>query len=352
MSQSALVPSQIDERLTHPYWHGLSSTVDLWTNSSTNTNTPRRADLIRDKTAALLSDGKNGVAGFFYFVDKHPADVSEGDVTAWNTFLEAQKLSAATIYAKVSRVSAFYSWLLDPYSPAYGLVARNPVVMSRPKAPKAYQNESTQALSREAVQALMSIVKADASEQGNIAAKRDYVMLRFFFATGKRRAEIVQLTWGDLKVNGAILMRAAEKGSKYRSTEIRDPGVKAALFHYLKASGRWNDETDQPQLDNNEPLWLRHDRAANGKQAVTSHGFVKAFKAYAVRAGLGDVHLHQTRHTVADVVGNELGDVAAAQTILGHENQQTTREYLKTVAVKKDRFSGVIADYYGFDEPL
>lgn len=326
----------------------LAQIVTLWCKASSDADTPRHADLVRDKEAALLADGERGTMGFYPFTGKHPSDVTELDVKAWQAYLEAADLSPATVYAKVSRVSAFYEWLLNPANGAQIPVYRNPVTMSRPKAPKAYQNDSTQALSDAQVKALMSVVKADASAPENLAAKRDYAMLRFYFATGKRREEIARLTWGDLKIDGGIILRAREKGGKYRSTEISDPGVKAALYDYLRATGRMVG--DAPALNASAPLWLRHDRAAKGVQAVTSHGFVHALKRYAQRAGIGDIHLHQTRHTVADVIGNELGDVAAAQTVLGHENQQTTREYLKTVAVKKDKYSGVIAARFGFDE--
>ena len=51
---------------------------------------------------------------------------------------------------------------------------------------------------------------------------------------------------------------------------------------------------------------------------------------------------------VADVIGNAYGSVSA-QAMLGNENQHTTRDYLNTVAVKKERFSSVIADWYEFN---
>ena len=114
---------------------------------------------MRDKTAALLADGERGALGFFVFTGKHPADVTEIDVKTWQQYLEAQDLSAATVYAKVSRLSAFYAWLLNPANGAQIPVYRNPVTRSRPKAPKAYQNASSQALSDAQVKALMGVVK-------------------------------------------------------------------------------------------------------------------------------------------------------------------------------------------------
>lgn len=185
---------------------------------------------------------------------------------------------------------------------------------------------------------------------GDLAAKRDYAMLRLYFATGKRREEIVRLTWGDLRMNGKLILTTKHKGGLYGATEIEDEGVRTALLDYLKASGRWNGETNTPALDSAARLWLRHDRAAQPGQAVTSHGFVKAFKRYAQRAGLGDIHLHQIRHTVARMVGEQSGNLSEVQTVLGHSNITTTRVYLERVAVKRDKHSRAIAARLGVDD--
>jgi len=186
---------------------------------------------------------------------------------------------------------------------------------------------------------LLRVVKTDA-DAGDVAAKRDYAMLRFYFATGKRREEIVQLQWGDVRIQrDFIVITAKHKGGIYSASEIRDAVVRAALMNYLQASGRWNKLEQSPQLEESDRLWLRHDNAANGNQALTSHGFAKAVKRYAERAGIPHFHLHQTRHTVARMVGEESGSLADVQTVLGHQNQATTRVYLQRVAVKRDHYS-------------
>lgn len=319
----------------------------MWANVTTDASSARRADLVRDKRNALV--GKTGKARGFFAYNSLPVEhITPADVANWQTHLEDADLSPASVYARVSRLSSFYDWLLtQPDFRAH--LSHNPVLLARPKAPKAYQGESTQALSDEDVIALFRVVRQEA-QQGDVSAIRDYAMLRFFFATGKRRAEIVSLKWGDLKVNGTIVFTAKHKGGLYRSTAIDDPGVKAALFDYLKASGRWDDAANTPRLDADSPLWLRHDRAAKGAQPVTSHGFAKAFKGYADKAGLGDVHLHQTRHTVAALVGEETGDMNAVQQILGHENIATTRVYLDRIQVKQDKHSRAIAKRLKLDE--
>jgi integrase/recombinase XerD len=84
---------------------------------------------------------------------------------------------------------------------------------------------------------------------------------------------------------------------------------------------------------------MRHDRAGRLGAALTSHAFVKNLKRYAKEAGVGDVHLHQTRHSFARIVAEETGSLTDTQDALDHRNAATTRVYVQRIAVKRDRYS-------------
>jgi site-specific recombinase XerD len=321
----------------------LVQAVELWAQAKSDPTSKRYHDLLRDKQQALLADGEKGAcAGFFMLIRKTPDQVTVQDIVEWQLYLDDMNLAPASIYARLSRLSSFYEWLMtEPRFKAY--IHTNPVKLARPKAPKAYQTPKSQALLDDEARDLLAVVRHEATRD-NLSAKRDYALLRFYFATGKRREEIIGLHWGDLRfTSDAIIVQTREKGGLYRATEINDTGVKHALFAYLKATERWDDGENAPLMEKDSPLWLRHDRASHGKQALTSHGFVKMFKQYASKAGLGDIHLHQTRHTVARIVGEDAGDLTEVQTLLGHQNIATTRVYLNRIAVKKDKHSQKIA---------
>ncbi len=64
---------------------------------------------------------------------------------------------------------------------------------------------------------------------------------------------------------------------------------------------------------------------------------------YAREAGLGHIHLHQTRHTYARIVAEETGSFLEAQEALDHENQATTRVYVQRITVKADRHGRKVA---------
>jgi integrase len=328
----------------------LAAAIEMWAQASTDPASARRHDLLRDKRAALLSDGADGrAAGFFVCVPKPPQAVTPLDVRTWQAYLEDMGLAPASVYARISRLSSFYEWLMR--EPAFkDHIRANPVRLARPKAPKAYQSEKTRSLTDAEATALLRFVQSLAAG-GDLSARRDYALLRFFFATGKRRSEIIGLRWGDLRFTAdTLIIHTREKGGLYRATEIRDPGVAAALFAYLQATDRWDATADQPLMEADDPLWLRHDRAATGRQPLSSHGFVKLLKQYARIIGVDDIHLHQTRHTVARIVGEESGDLSAVQTVLGHQNINTTRIYLERVSVKHDKHSRDIARRLRLDD--
>jgi integrase len=162
---------------------------------------------------------------------------------------------------------------------------------------------------------------------------RDYAILLFYALTGMRRAEIASLHWGDVRLGGTLTITAKVKGGQYQSREVADPAVPAALVRYLRAASRWG------RLAAEDPLWVRHDRAGQAGEGLSSHGFAKNLKRYARAAGLAHIHLHQTRHTYARLVGELTGSVVETQDALGHRNAATTRVYLQRVAVKRDKHS-------------
>jgi integrase len=309
----------------------LRSAIALWADATTAPAAARRADLLRDKTAM--------VGAFFTYTCKPPEQVTEIDVKAWQAELEGRGLAAATVYGYLSRLSSFYQWALQDPALAQR-IGRNPVRLARPKAPRAYQTESTQALSDEEMGALLQVVKRRA-DAGDLVGLRDYAMLLFYALTGMRRAEIASLRWGDVRLGEALTITAQVKGGQYQSREVADPAVQAALLGYLRAAGRWE------RMEADDPLWVRHDRAGQAGAGLTSHGFVKNLKRYAQEAGLAHIHLHQTRHTYARLVGELTGSVVETQDALGHRNAATTRVYLQRVAVKRDKYGVRIGERLG-----
>lgn len=288
----------------------------------------RRDELLRKKQGAIES--------FFGHVGKSPGTVDEIDVSRWIAWMNEQKLRPATVYARVSFLSSFYRWAMrDPFAGAH--IRANPVALARPKAPRAYQTDATKAWTDEELQAIVSTVETRAER--DIIGKRDLALLRMYMATGRRREEIISLRGRDVRVIvEGLEVGGRMKGGRYRTMRVLDPEVKAALLDYLSEAKRLH------VLKTDAPLWTRHDRSKLAGEPLSSFAFVKNLKRYARDAGVGVVHLHQTRHTFARIVQELTGSFNETQEALDHENLATTRVYVQRIAVKADKHSRQIAE--------
>ena len=310
----------------------LRNAVALWAETTTDGSSDRCRDLRRDKTLAVLS--------FFGFVAKHPAGVLPGDVQRWRAELESHGLRQNTVYAEVSRLSSFYGWLMkDPVLGPH--VTTNPALLARPKRPKPYQSGSTKSLTDEEMNRLLASVRSKA-DGGSVSAKRDYALLLLYFLTGLRRRELISLRGKDLEIKEkGLILKYRRKGGKYGAREVIDAEAVEALIDYLRSSDRMN------VFESERPLWTRHDRAGRVGAPLSSHSFVKNLKAYADSAGIKHIHLHQTRHTFARILSEDSGSMIETQDALDHEHVSTTKAYVQTIAVKKDKFSNSIRSRLG-----
>jgi integrase/recombinase XerC len=311
----------------------IRAAAQAWAEATTARTLERRDSLVHDKSKV--------VASFFAFSRKPPAEVIMPHVKEWQAEMEEQGLTASTIYIRTSMLSSFYRWAMAN-TPLGQLLTTNPVALARPKKPKPYRTKQTKSLLDDELRALVAHVKAKAAEPKNVAAKRDYALLQWYIKTGRRRSEVISLRGSDVQVrelarDGAkeevLIVRYRIKGGRYLTTELRDAAVRAALFDYLGACDRLE------VLKSERPLWTRHDRAGRPGAPLTSHAFVKNLKRYAKEAGLEHIHNHMTRHTFARMVNEETGSLVETQEALDHEDLATTRIYLESIAIKRDKFS-------------
>jgi len=302
----------------------LRNALRLWSDAVTAATTEQRDGLMRYKQKV--------VEAFFAFTGKHPADVKPADVNEWLKELEKQELGHSTIYTRACFLSSFFQWAMrDPA--LRELITGNPVRLALPKAPRAYQTESVKAWTDEELQAIVEVVRAKA-EAGDIVGKRDYALLLFYLTTGMRRQEVIGLRGGNLKFDDeSITLTGKVKGGDYVGRELRDPLLREAIISYLLSCDRMG------VLKTDGPLWTRHDRAGVPGAMLTSHAFVKNLKRYACEAGVGHVHLHQTRHSFARIVAEDTGSITDTQDALGHRNAATTRVYVQRITIKRDKHS-------------
>jgi site-specific recombinase XerD len=300
----------------------------LWANSSTGSTVRYREQMLKKKESIVES--------FFVVMKKTPGRVTPANVKAWCDKLAKSGLQATTIYARVSFLSSFYTWAQR--DPELGNnIRHNPAILSRPRAPKPYQTESTKSWTDKELQSLIENVSSKAI-RGELIAKRDLALLLFYTSTGWRREEVMSLRGRDIRLlDDTIIVGGRVKGGRYRAREVNDAEVRAALLDYLGSAKRMH------ALKTDSPLWTRHDHPKLAGEQLTSHAFVRNLKRYAAEAGLEHVHLHQTRHTFARIVAEETGSFVATQDALEHQNLSTTTVYVQRISVKKDLHSDAIS---------
>jgi integrase len=305
----------------------IENAIILWAEASTHIETRDRDERLRDKRQIIRS--------FLSHVGKHPSEVEPMDVRAWHKHLELVK-SESTVYSYLSRLSSFYEWLRK-HPGLKKHIRDNPVSMTRPTAPRPYQSEKTKAWTDDEMNAILYAIVAEA-EGGSIHALRDYAVTLFYLFSGLRRNELFGLRGSDIELQEeGLIVRYKRKGGRYQRREVAQADVRNALIAYLRKSKRLS------VLHTTDPLWTRHDRAGQPGEPLVSRSYANNLKKYAAAAGIQHVNIHQTRHTYARIIFEDSGDLIETQSALDHENQATTRVYVHTIAVKRDKHSDRIA---------
>lgn len=309
----------------------VNAVVESWLTRTVNSSLRRSNDIRNDKSKAVFD--------FFDFCGKSAETVLPSDVEEWRWSLKTQRLADGTIYNRISALAQFFEYLRKEVG-MMKLIPINPARVSLPKASKPFQSESVKALSREELGKLLEVVGNHAQGKTSVHL-RDHALLQFYVATGRRRAEIINLRGNSIEIKDRrFLIKAKVKGGFFLNFELNDETTQNALFDYLAATNR----TDIFGKD--EPLWLRHDKGAgaNKHKGLTSHGFVRRMEIYAAEAGIRHFHIHRLRHTFAKIVSEYSESMAETQEALGHSNIKTTQIYVQRLAVKKDKHSKSIRD--------
>ena len=305
----------------------IANAAELWAKATTNVDTRRSKDCQRIK--------KKAVEDFFRSTGLDPTEVTPIEVDAWRAGLERRGLKPATVYARVSYLSSFFSWLRTHVGPL-GTIAVNPCWAARSRAPRAFQTKAVRALDDKELAKLTDVVRFRAAI-GGPAERRDYALWLLLVTTGMRRAEALELDGSDLAFREeGIVVTAKVKGGNYVARLVASVEFRLALIDYLSSCGRTS------VLKRGGPLWVRHDNAAakttGASQALTAWAFAARMKELASEAGIPDFHLHQTRHTFARIVAESSGSFLETQDALGHRSPATTRAYVARIAIKRDKF--------------
>lgn len=156
--------------------------------------------------------------------------VTPAAVLAWQALLEARAMKPTTLRRKLSALSSLFRHLVKEQ-----LVSHNPVRdITRPRVNR--RTGKTAAFSQEQARAIL-----DAPPSDSEAGLRDRALLSVGLQVGARRAEIANMTVGDVHQHrGMVCLRYARKGGEEHRVPL-NPQTEVRIREYLERAGHAND---------------------------------------------------------------------------------------------------------------
>jgi integrase/recombinase XerD len=189
-----------------------------------------------------------------------------------------------TLYRYAQMIKSFMKW--------YG-ESIDDVKIKVPKTLPAYTENSD-------IEKMLAVIPNKRNHKDLI--ERDQLLVMLGWKSGLRRAELANLHVRD--IHGDSLIVRNGKGKKDRLVPLTQE-VTAKLHQYIK-----NKNSDQQVF------------------GLTPESLGMKIKQIATKAGLSDFHTHTLRHKFATDVLESGTNIKVLQTLMGHENLNTTEVYL------------------------
>lgn len=245
-----------------------------------------------------------------------PEKVTPAHVLLWAHGIGAsgREPSSATVGARIACLSSYYRFLIR-----MNVASANPCeALERPRTVQSV----ARGLKADEVRRLLAIVP------DTVAGRRDRALLLTFILTGRRRAEVIGLTAGDISLEGeTAFYRYRGKGGKQGRRELPRPAYEA-LCATLRDAG-----LSLADMDPSASLW----QAAAGTRGVTGSTFYARFRRYLRAAGLAPSGLHILRHTAAKLRRDAGASIEAVSAFLDHSSLAVTSVYLRRLEGETDR---------------
>lgn len=266
-----------------------------------------------DKTVLAYGEDLRNFCSFLGWepTDYDPTKVSESDVRAWLVeMMDADGNSARSVRRRLSALRSFYKFLLrtGQYSRDITRLVVSPK-MDKPLPIFFKQSEMEQATAYD-------------EQADDFISIRDSLIIQMLYQTGMRRAEMLGLKDGDVRLDAAEI-RIFGKRRKERIVPIGEHLI-AQIRHYLEA----RNELPLAATDNAFFVHFKH----NGE--VTPLAKQTLYKIVCTRMGevstLKKHSPHVLRHTFATAMLNNGADIRTIQQLMGHASLAATQIYTHT----------------------
>lgn len=224
-------------------------------------------------------------------------------------FMEDQlsRLAASSARSRYASLRQFFRWVVED-----GERTDSPMPPRPPNVPE----QPVPVLSEEELRALLRVADKDASFYG----RRDAAIMRLFIDSGARLSEVANLTVEDVNLDAGTV-RFLGKGGRMRLNPLGSKTIRS-LDRYLRAR---NGATPAPFL------WL----GRSGR--LTSFGIAEMVKRRAAQAGIGEIHVHQLRHSAAHYLRLAGADDDAILRLMGWRDRAMLHRYGASAADERAR---------------
>ena len=255
----------------------------------------------RQLSINTIDSYKRDLEDFYKFTNKSYKFITKEDAIKYLEYLN-KKINARSINRHIVSIKNYFKFLEKNNNIKYNPFEEITGLKTPKKLPKV--------LSEEDVNNLLDIELNDAFSYRNKA------MLELMYSSGLRVSELLNLEVNNIDFN-MNLVRVFGKGSKERIVPIDDIATKY-LNEYIEVYRNTllkNKESDILFLNS------RGDK-------LTRQGFFKILKTIAKEKGIKkELSPHTLRHSFATHLLNHGADLRSIQTMLGHENIETTQIY-------------------------
>ncbi len=209
----------------------------------------------------------------------------------------------------VMSLSACFAWGIEQ-----GIIDENPCL--RVKKPKPRKLERF--LSTAEANTLFTVLEEMPAGGDVDSAFAD--MIRLLFLTGARKSEIQALQWSEIDFERHLIRLARERS---KTGEKTIPLNKKAMSILKARKNKFGKSNAKHELAEKRGVYVFPSRAG----AAYMMGLQKAWERVRTRAELGDVRLHDLRHSFASFAAANGASLFLIGRALGHSQSQTTERY-------------------------
>jgi integrase/recombinase XerC len=230
-------------------------------------------------------------------------------IRSWLISLIDRRVSPRSVNRKLSTLKSFFR-----YCQKQGLVQNNP--MLKVVAPRT-SKQLPVFLTHQNLDNLIHTIEFTNDYHGS----RDKMILTLFYATGIRRAELMNIKISDLDLESGTL-KVLGKRNKERIIPLGEQVV-SMLERYLIIRGSFLSENRKVNQNNCQSLFV----TSKGEPVYPKLIYTIVHKYLSLIASNSKLSPHVLRHTFATHMLDEGADLNAIKEILGHSSLAATQVY-------------------------